>query len=82
LFVANKVSGFDTPMLYVNIYIPWIAQGGNIIVGRRTQRALELIGEGESPTYDRTDDGGADRTGSNTAVETSELASEAGGCGH
>src|SRR5580700_6061034 len=34
LFVANKFSGFDTPMLYGNIYIPQIAQGMNIIVGR------------------------------------------------
>jgi len=34
LFIANKFSGFDTPMLYGNIYIPWVAQGMNIIIGR------------------------------------------------
>jgi hypothetical protein len=34
LFAANKFSGFDTPMLYANFYIPYIAQGMNIIVGR------------------------------------------------
>ena len=34
LFVANKFSGFDTPMMYVNLYIPTIADGMNIILGR------------------------------------------------
>ena len=34
LFYKNKYSGFDTPMAYVNYYIPTIAQGENIIIGR------------------------------------------------
>jgi len=34
LFADNKFSGFDTPMTYFNFYIPTIAQGENIIVGR------------------------------------------------
>jgi len=34
LLQANKFSGFDTPMLYANLYVPYIAQGMNIIVGR------------------------------------------------
>ena len=34
LFVSNKFSGFDMPMMYYNLYIPSIAQGENIIVGR------------------------------------------------
>jgi hypothetical protein len=34
LFYKNKYSGFDTPMTYFNVYIPNIAQGENIIIGR------------------------------------------------
>jgi len=34
LFADNKFSGFDTPMMYFNVYLPNIAQGENIIVGR------------------------------------------------
>jgi hypothetical protein len=34
LLVANKFSGFDTPMLYANLYIPQVAEGMNIILGR------------------------------------------------
>jgi hypothetical protein len=34
LFAANKFNGFDTPMMYFNVYIPWVAQGMNIIIGR------------------------------------------------
>ncbi|MGA2692838.1 MAG: outer membrane beta-barrel protein [Opitutaceae bacterium] len=34
LFYKNKYSGFDTPMVYYNLYIPTIAQGENIIIGR------------------------------------------------
>ncbi|HXP61524.1 MAG TPA: outer membrane beta-barrel protein, partial [Dongiaceae bacterium] len=34
LFVKNKFSGFDTPMLYANLYVPQVAQGMNIILGR------------------------------------------------
>ena len=34
LLVENKFSGFDTPMLYVNLYDPYIADGMNIILGR------------------------------------------------
>jgi len=34
LFADNKFSGFDTPMTYINFYIPQIAEGENIIVGR------------------------------------------------
>ena len=34
LFKANKFSGFDTPMFYGNLYIPWVAQGMSVILGR------------------------------------------------
>jgi len=34
LFYDNKYSGFDMPMMYFNYYIPTIAQGENIIIGR------------------------------------------------
>jgi len=34
LFRENKFNGFDTPMLYLNVYIPQIAEGMNIILGR------------------------------------------------
>jgi len=34
LFRSNDFSGFDTPMLYVNLYVPQVAQGMNIILGR------------------------------------------------
>ena len=34
LLVANKYRGFDTPMLYANLYVPQVAQGMNIILGR------------------------------------------------
>ncbi|HLH52166.1 MAG TPA: outer membrane beta-barrel protein [Verrucomicrobiae bacterium] len=34
LFYANKFNGFDTPMLYANLYVPDVAQGMSIIVGR------------------------------------------------
>jgi Putative beta-barrel porin-2, OmpL-like. bbp2 len=34
LFYKNKFSGFDMPMMYFNYYIPSIAQGENIIIGR------------------------------------------------
>lgn len=34
LFVANKFSGFDTPMMYANLYVPNIADGMSIILGR------------------------------------------------
>jgi hypothetical protein len=34
LFADNKFSGFDTPMMYYNLYIPSIADGENIIIGR------------------------------------------------
>jgi hypothetical protein len=34
LFFSNKFSGFDTPMMYANLYFPQIAQGMNLIVGR------------------------------------------------
>jgi len=34
LFYSNKYSGFDTPMVYYNMYFPKIADGENIIVGR------------------------------------------------
>jgi Putative beta-barrel porin-2, OmpL-like. bbp2 len=34
LLIENKFAGFDTPMLYGNFYIPTIAQGMNVIVGR------------------------------------------------
>jgi hypothetical protein len=34
LLVNNHFGGFDTPMMYVNLYIPKIAEGMNIIVGR------------------------------------------------
>jgi hypothetical protein len=34
LLVNNHYMGYDTPMMYANLYIPQIAQGMNIIVGR------------------------------------------------
>jgi hypothetical protein len=34
LLVNNHFGGFDTPMMYFNIYIPKIAEGENIIIGR------------------------------------------------
>ena len=34
LFVKNKYSGFDTPMMYANLYIPQVAEGMEIIFGR------------------------------------------------
>jgi len=34
LFVANKQSGFDMPMMYFNLYVPKVFEGLNIIVGR------------------------------------------------
>jgi len=34
LFQSNKFSGFDTPMVYFNLYIPQVAQGMSIIIGR------------------------------------------------
>jgi hypothetical protein len=34
LFVQNKFQGFDTPMMYFDLYIPGIAQGMNILLGR------------------------------------------------
>jgi len=34
LLVNNHFGGFDTPMMYVNLYIPTIAQGENLILGR------------------------------------------------
>ena len=34
LFRANKFSGFDTPMLYGNLYFPNVAQGMMLIIGR------------------------------------------------
>jgi hypothetical protein len=34
LFKRNKFSGFDTPMVYFNLYIPWIFQGEELILGR------------------------------------------------
>jgi hypothetical protein len=34
LFKSNKFSGFDTPMMYANLYIPYVAQGMNITLGR------------------------------------------------
>jgi hypothetical protein len=34
LLVNNHYMGYDTPMMYANIYIPNIAQGENIIIGR------------------------------------------------
>jgi hypothetical protein len=34
LLKNNKFSGFDTPMLYANLYVPSVAQGMNIILGR------------------------------------------------
>jgi hypothetical protein len=34
LLVNNHFGGFDTPMMYFNIYIPKIADGMEIIIGR------------------------------------------------
>ena len=34
LLENNHFNGFDTPMMYANLYIPQIAQGMNIILGR------------------------------------------------
>ncbi len=34
LLKANNYTGFDMPMIYANIYIPWIAEGMNITIGR------------------------------------------------
>jgi hypothetical protein len=34
LLQNNHFNGFDTPMMYFNIYIPKIADGANIIIGR------------------------------------------------
>ena len=34
LFRDNKFTGFDTPMLYLQVYIPQIAEGMSIILGR------------------------------------------------
>ena len=34
LFVKNNFTGFDTPMLYANLYVPQVFQGMNIILGR------------------------------------------------
>ena len=34
LLVHNNFNGFDMPMMYFNLYIPWIAQGMNIRIGR------------------------------------------------
>jgi hypothetical protein len=34
LLQNNHFNGFDTPMMYFNLYIPQIAQGENIIIGR------------------------------------------------
>jgi hypothetical protein len=34
LLKHNNYAGFDSPMLYANIYVPYVAQGMNICVGR------------------------------------------------
>ena len=34
LLKANNYAGFDMPMVYANLYIPYVAQGMDIIVGR------------------------------------------------
>jgi hypothetical protein len=34
LLVNNHFGGFDTPMMYANLYIPQVADGMNIILGR------------------------------------------------
>jgi hypothetical protein len=34
LYVNNQQYGFDMPMIYGDLYIPWVAQGMNIRVGR------------------------------------------------
>jgi hypothetical protein len=34
LLKSNKYYGWDMPMMYIDMYIPWIAQGMNIRVGR------------------------------------------------
>ena len=34
LYVNNQQYGFDMPMVYGDLYIPWVAQGMNIRVGR------------------------------------------------
>jgi hypothetical protein len=34
LLVNNQQYGFDMPMIYADLYIPWVAQGMNIRVGR------------------------------------------------
>ena len=32
--IRNNYYGYDLPMMYANVYIPWVAQGMNIILGR------------------------------------------------
>lgn len=34
LLVNNQKYGYDMPMMYADIYIPWVAQGMNIRIGR------------------------------------------------
>jgi hypothetical protein len=34
LLKDNHYYGFDMPMMYLNVYIPWVAEGMNICVGR------------------------------------------------
>jgi hypothetical protein len=34
LLVKNRPMGYDTPMMYANIYLPKIAQGMNLMIGR------------------------------------------------
>ncbi len=34
LFKDNKFTGFDTPMLYLQVYVPQVAEGMSIILGR------------------------------------------------
>ncbi len=34
LFRDNKFTGFDTPMLYLQVYVPQVAEGMSIILGR------------------------------------------------
>src|SRR5260370_2289117 len=34
LLVNNQHYGYDMPMMYGDIYIPWVAEGMNILIGR------------------------------------------------
>jgi Putative beta-barrel porin-2, OmpL-like. bbp2 len=34
LLIANNFYGYDMPMIYADVYIPWVAQGMNIRIGR------------------------------------------------